>query len=149
MPNNQNNQNSSKEVLGQAIIMLAKGDENTANQIVQIISKDENLVTQIQGAIEQGIGAEELAGMIAEGLIAMSGQQPNGQVASHKLGAKIEYLNTLKGVCPKGQELVSAKNGCKVCRKKAIEKDKCGKKMKPDKKQYGGLLSRLTNYKKA
>ncbi len=146
MPNNQNNQNSSKEVLGQAIIMLAKGDENTANQIVQIISKDENLLAQVQDAVGKGATAEQLAELIAQGLT--QGQQ-NPQAASLKVGAKIEYLNTLKGICPKGQELVSAKNGCKVCRKKAIEKDKCGKKMKPDKKQYGGLLSRLTNYKKA
>lgn len=146
MPNNQNNQNSSKEVLGQAIIMLAKGDENTANQIVQIISNDKNLLAQVQDAVGKGATAEQLAELIAQGLT--QGQQ-NPQAASLKVGAKIEYLNTLKGICPKGQELVSAKNGCKVCRKKAIEKDKCGKKMKPDKKQYGGLLSRLTNYKKA
>ena len=126
--------------------MLAKGDENTANQIVQIISKDKNLLAQVQDAVGKGATAEQLAELIAQGLT--QGQQ-NPQAASLKVGAKIEYLNTLKGICPKGQELVSAKNGCKVCRKKAIEKDKCGKKMKPDKKQYGGLLSRLTNYKKA
>ena len=141
-----NNQTDPKEVLGQAIMMLAKGDENTANEIVQVISNDKNLLAQVQDAVGKGATAEQLAELIAQGLT--QGQQ-NPQVASHKLGAKIEYLNTLKGVCPKGQELVSAKNGCKVCRKKAIEKDKCGKKMKPDKKQYGGLLSRLTNYKKA
>ena len=146
MPNNQNNQNSSKEVLGQAIMMLAKGDENTANEIVQVISNDKNLLAQVQDAVGKGATAEQLAELIAQGLT--QGQQ-NPQAASLKVGAKIEYLNTLKGICPKGQELVSAKNGCKVCRKKAIEKDKCGKKMKPDKKQYGGLLSRLTNYKKA
>ena len=141
-----NNQTDPKEVLGQAIMMLAKGDENTANEIVQVISNDKNLLAQVQDAVGKGATAEQLAELIAQGLT--QGQQ-NPQAASHKLGAKIEYLNTLKGVCPKGQELVSAKNGCKVCRKKAIEKDKCGKKMKPDKKQYGGLLSRLTNYKKA
>ncbi len=141
-----NNQTDPKEVLGQAIMMLAKGDENTANEIVQVISNDKNLLAQVQDAVGKGATAEQLAELIAQGLT--QGQQ-NPQAASLKVGAKIEYLNTLKGICPKGQELVSAKNGCKVCRKKAIEKDKCGKKMKPDKKQYGGLLSRLTNYKKA
>lgn len=141
-----NNQTDPKEVLGQAIMMLAKGDENAANEIVQVISNDKNLLAQVQDALGKGATAEQLAELIAQGLT--QGQQ-NPQAASLKVGAKIEYLNTLKGICPKGQELVSAKNGCKVCRKKAIEKDKCGKKMKPDKKQYGGLLSRLTNYKKA
>lgn len=141
-----NNQTDPKEVLGQAIMMLAKGDENAANEIIQVISNDKNLLAQVQDAVGKGATAEQLAELIAQGLT--QGQQ-NPQAASLKVGAKIEYLNTLKGICPKGQELVSAKNGCKVCRKKAIEKDKCGKKMKPDKKQYGGLLSRLTNYKKA
>ena len=141
-----NNQTDPKEVLGQAIMMLANGDENAANEIVQVISNDKNLLAQVQDAVGKGATAEQLAELIAQGLT--QGQQ-NPQAASLKVGAKIEYLNTLKGICPKGQELVSAKNGCKVCRKKAIEKDKCGKKMKPDKKQYGGLLSRLTNYKKA
>ena len=86
-----NNQTDPKEVLGQAIMMLAKGDENTANEIVQVISNDKNLLAQVQDAVGKGATAEQLAELIAQGLT--QGQQ-NPQAASLKVGAKIEYLNT-------------------------------------------------------
>ena len=135
-------QNDPKKVLGDAIMMLAKGDENVANQIVEIIGNDKELLEQVQTAIGQGGSAEDLAKMIATTLT----QAQEQQTAAYRLGAKISYLNTLKGKCPEGQELVSAKNGCKVCAKKKIEKDKCGKKMKP-KKQLGGILEMIKTYR--
>ena len=138
---NGKNQNDPKKVLGDAIMMLANGDEKVASQIVEIIGNNKELLEQVQTAVGQGSSAEDLAKMIATNL----SQQ---QVAAYRLGAKISYLNTLKGKCPEGQELVLAKNGCKVCAKKRIEKDKCGKKMKP-KKQLGGILEMIKTYRES
>ena len=141
---NNKNQNDPKKVLGDAIMMLAKGDENIANQIVEVIGGDKELLSQVQTAVGEGISAEELAKLIATTL----SQKQEQQVSAYRLGAKISYLNTLKGKCPEGQELVLAKNGCKVCAKKRIEKDKCGKKMKP-KKQLGGILEMIKTYRES
>lgn len=138
---NGKNQNDPKKVLGDAIMMLANGDEKVASQIVEIIGNNKELLEQVQTAVGQGSSAEDLAKLIATNL----SQQ---QVAAYRLGAKISYLNTLKGKCPEGQELVLAKNGCKVCAKKRIEKDKCGKKMKP-KKQLGGILEMIKTYRES
>jgi uncharacterized Zn finger protein (UPF0148 family) len=47
------------------------------------------------------------------------------------LGAKLNYINKLKGNCPEGEELVYMKKGgrmCPVCQKKA-EKAEDGKKL--------------------
>ena len=60
--------------------------------------------------------------------------------------------NQPRTLCPEGQELTYAKNGCKVCAKKKlekIEKDKCGKKMKPAKKQSGGILEMIKKYRES
>ena len=145
------NQNDPKKVLGDAIMMLAKGDENVANQIVEIIGNDKELLEQVKTAVGQGSSVEDLANMIATNL----SQKQEQQTAAYRLGAKISYLNTLKGKCPEGQELVYARNGCKVCAKKKVEKikkvekDKCGKKIKPSKKQLGGVLEMIKAYKES
>lgn len=142
------NQNDPKKVLGDAIMMLAKGDENIANQIVEVIGGNKELLTQVQTAVTEGISAEELAKLIASAI----GQANEQQTAAYRLGAKISYLKSLKGICPEGQELTYAKNGCKVCAKKKlekIEKDKCGKKMKPAKKQSGGILEMIKKYRES
>lgn len=51
---------------------------------------------------------------------AMQGTQPGQQPVTAKLGAKLEYLRSLKGECPEGQQLVYFKQGGRVC-KKCIE----------------------------
>ena len=51
-----------------------------------------------------------------------------------KLGAKLEYYKSLKGICPEGQELTYLKVGgrvCSVCQKKKM---KCGSKVQKGKK---------------
>ena len=53
-----------------------------------------------------------------------------------KLGAKLNYIQKLKGICPEGEELVYMKEGgrvCPVCQKKA-EKAQGGKKLEEKKK---------------
>ena len=72
-----------------------------------------------------------------------------------RLGAKLNYLRSIKGSCPEGQELVYFREGGKVC-KKCIQKnacgskgmaavkafkDKCGSKMKKKScKEFGGNI---------
>lgn len=99
-------------------------------------------INQLQGneqALEQAMG---------QFLQEMQAQQP----VAARLGAKLNYVRTLKGDCPEGQEVVYFKEGGRVCKKcvaKAAEgtktkgddvvkafKDKCGSKMK--KKACGG-----------
>lgn len=80
-------------------------------------------------------------------------QQVAQQLATKaKLGAKLNYLRTLKGNCPEGYELHTFKVGGKVCQKcrkaqagtemkepkNVAEAFKCGRKMK--KKEEGGSV---------
>lgn len=67
----------------------------------------------------------------------------SNQITVAKLGAKIDYLKTLRGECPEGYEVEKfMAGGCVKCRKKvesAAFKDKCGAKMKKRvKKNMGG-----------
>ena len=132
------------QVLGQAIMTIAQGNEKLAGTIIEKIKGDSKLVSQIQASIEDGANVDDLVNLISKGLGAMEEQQ----VAQHKMGAKIKYLNTLKGKCPEGKEIVQSKNGCKVCRKKKefVAKEKCGAKMKPSKKENGGVLEMIKKY---
>ena len=72
-----------------------------------------------------------------------------------RLGAKLNYLRSIKGSCPEGQELIYFREGGRVC-KKCIQKnacgskgmaavkafkDKCGSKMKKKScKEFGGEI---------
>lgn len=67
------------------------------------------------------------------------------QITVAKLGAKIDYLKSLRGECPEGYEVEKfMAGGCVKCRKKAESaafKDKCGAKMKKRvKKNMGGEI---------
>lgn len=77
----------------------------------------------------------------------------NNQISMAKLGAKLNYLQTLRGECPEGYEVEKyMAGGCVKCRKKAAEgtkvvdifKEKCGGKAKKritKKKNMGGTVS--------
>ena len=79
-------------------------------------------------------------------LLDMVYQQASQQAQSARRGAKLNYLKSLTGKCPEGQELVYFKAGGKVCSKcmakkqdgDTIEEAKCGKKMSK-KKACGGI----------
>lgn len=47
--------------------------------------------------------------------------QQSQQKVKAQLGAKLDYLNKLKGVCPEGTEKVYLKNGGCMCKQKAAE----------------------------
>lgn len=139
------NKNKNNQIFGQAVMTIAKGDEKLAGAIVEKIKGNDELVSQIQSSIEEGAKVEELVDVITQGLDNISAKE----TAFHKMGAKIKYLDTLKGKCPEGEEIAYSKGGCKVCKKKAlvVNKEKCGAKMKPSKKELGGILEMINTYK--
>lgn len=75
------------------------------------------------------------------------------QISFAKLGAKLNYIQSLRGTCPEGYEVEKfMAGGCVKCRKKAAEgtkvvdifKEKCGGKAKKritKKKNMGGTVS--------
>ena len=94
--------------------------EDAAAQGMQIQSE------QDLQAYAQQLGEEGLKAKYQEFMQKMQG----GVKAA--LGAKLNYINKLKGNCPEGEELVYMKQGgrmCPVCQKKA-EKAENGKKLK-------------------
>jgi len=48
-----------------------------------------------------------------------------------QLGAKLAYINKLKGICPEGSEKVYLKNGGCMCKQKAAEGAELKKKKQP------------------
>lgn len=75
-----------------------------------------------------------------------------GQISMAKLGAKLSYVQTLRGECPEGYEVEKyMAGGCVKCKKKAegakvvdIFKDKCGGKAKKrvKKDQKGAVVNK-------
>lgn len=107
---------------------------------------------ELEAAIQQ-LGEEGLQQAYQEFMSMMQQQQ----VQAAKFGAKINYIKSLRGVCPEGYEMQYFKQGgtlCKKCIKKQeemkqereipdnpIDAFKCGgKKKKKVKKENGGLL---------
>ena len=115
-----------EQQLAQLIQLLiqagAAQDENQAMQIVQMASQGDQQAQQIvQQVVQQASGTP-----------------------SARLGAKLNYLRKIKGICPEGQELVYFKAGGKMCKKcmkcggKAKKKMACGGKSQM--KAKGGIL---------
>lgn len=101
----------------QLVQAAAGGDQKATQQIEQIM----------QAAQQGDQQAVQIAQIIQKVITTM--QQQKGIKA--KLGAKLDYLRKIKGLCPDGEELVYMKQGgrvCPVCQKKA-EKAKDGKKL--------------------
>lgn len=72
------------------------------------------------------------------------------QISMAKLGAKLSYVQTLRGECPEGYEVEKyMAGGCVKCKKKAegakvvdIFKDKCGAKKRVKKDQKGAVVNK-------
>ena len=107
-------------------------------------------------AQSKGLNIQQLQGN-EQALEQAMGQflQEMQSVQKARLGAKLNYLRSIKGSCPEGQELVYFREGGRVC-KKCIQKnayssrgmaavkafkDKCGSKMKKKScKEFGGEI---------
>lgn len=123
-------------------------EEQLQQAFIQFLAQKHGVQSQqeLETLIQQ-LGEEGLQQEYAEFMQLM--QQQQAQVARH--GAKLNYINQLRGKCPEGYEMQYFKAGgrvCKKCMKKsepvkpkmqqgdAIEEYKCGRKMK--KKEQGG-----------
>lgn len=109
--------------------------EDAAQQGIQLQSE------QDLQAYAQQLGEEGMKAKYQEFMQKMQG----GVMA--KLGAKLEYIKKLKGVCPEGYEMTYYKVGgriCKSCQKKA--EMKCGGKTK--KAEDGKKMNEVDKFKK-
>lgn len=98
------------------------GEQNMQNQAKALIQQ----ASQDPAAMEKLRQIMELAAAIQQEMQAMqqSSQQSNQQSQQKvraALGAKLDYLNKLKGVCPEGSEKVYLKDGGCMCKPKAAE----------------------------
>lgn len=97
-----------QEQVRQLVQAAAQGNKEASAQIQQIVS-----------AAEQGDQqAQQILYLIQQEIQAM-------QMA--KRGAKLNYIKSLKGDCPEGEELVYFKKGGSICKK--CEKVKQDKKL--------------------
>ena len=142
-------------------------DEQQLSQIIEQLAQvqDPNVITQFLSQL--GENAEPFIQMIAQraqqgdqsAQMAMQNIQQvvqQQQTPSMKLGAKINYIKSLRGQCPDGYEMKYFKRGgriCKECMKKqkkmeeggkapmnAVDSFRCGRKMK--KNENGGNLKK-------
>lgn len=135
----QGGQAASQKALMQFVQGIAQVLKVDPKQIVQIAQqKPESLNAAVQ-VFQQTQDIQQAAQAFAQ------------SVQKAKQGAKLQYLNSLKGICKKDEELVYMKSGGKVCpvcqKKKKITSDnpvkefkaKCGGKMKK-KMEVGGQM---------
>lgn len=139
-------------------------DEQQLSDLIEQLAQvqDPNIITQflnqlgenaepfIQMIVQRAQQGDESAQMAFQNIQ----QVMNQQTPSMKLGAKINYIKSLRGQCPDGYEMKYFKRGgriCKECMRKqqkmeeggitpmnAVNAFKCGRKMK--KKEQGGKV---------
>ena len=153
----QGGQTANQKALMQFVQGIAQVLKIDPRQIVQIVQqKPESLNAAVQ-VFQQTQDIQQAAQAFAQ------------SVQKAKQGAKLQYLNSLKGICKKDEELVYMKSGGKVCsvcqKKKEIIsnnpvkefkakcggrfKAKCGGKMKKKKKmEVGGQIPPKGPFKK-
>ena len=108
-----NQQQGIEQQVVQLVQAAASGDQQANSQIEQIMQ-----------AAQQGNQEAIQIAQIIQKVIQTMKQQKGIKAA---LGAKLDYINKLKGNCPEGEELVYMKQGgrvCPVCQKKAEKAQK-------------------------
>lgn len=143
----QGGQAANQKALMQFVQGIAQVLKVDPKQIIQIAQqKPESLNVAVQ-VFQQTQDIQQAAQAFAQ------------SVQKAKQGAKLQYLNSLKGICKKDEELVYMKSGGKVCpvcqKKKKIISDnpvkefkaKCGGKMKK-KMEVGGQIPPKGPFKK-
>lgn len=97
-----NQQQGIEQQIVQLVQAAASGDQQANNQIEQIMQ-----------AAQQGNQEAIQIAQIIQKVIQTMKQQKGIKAA---LGAKLDYLNKLKGICPEGSEKVYLKNGGCMCK---------------------------------
>lgn len=166
--------------IGKSLRNAAKGFLNWINNTEADTQTNRNKSINIYGKYQQGGKLDDKQQAFATYLIQVSGaqseqeldnfvqsqgidnlkqyyqeftQKMENSIQSAKFGAKLDYINSLRGICPEGYEVEKyMAGGCVKCRKKAAEgtkvvdifKEKCGGKAKKrvtKKKNMGGTVS--------
>lgn len=119
-------QNNDRRLLAAAVAFCVSNQiQPNKESITKAIPQMQQMMRQQPQQFEELVNAGEQMLQQAEQ------QQASKQTKAAKLGAKLDYLNKLKGVCPEGTEKVyMAKGGC-MCRPKAAEGTELKKKKQP------------------
>lgn len=112
-----NQQQGIEQQVVQLVQAAAAGDQKATQQIEKIM----------QAAQQGNQEAIQIAQIIQKVVQAMQAQQG----VKAQLGAKLAYINKLKGICPEGSEKVYLKNGGCMCKQKAAEGAELKKKKQP------------------
>ena len=104
--------------------------------VSQQIQPNEESITKVMPQMQQMMRQqpqqfEELANAGEQMLQQAEQQQASAQPKTAKLGAKLDYLNKLKGICPEGTEKVYLQKGGCMCKQKAAEGAELKKKERP------------------
>ena len=138
-------------------------EQQLQQQIVQLVQAamqgDKQATQQIQQIMQAAQQGDQQAAQLAQMIQDVAQQMQQQQVQAAKFGAKLNYIQHLKGVCPEGYEMQLFKQGGQICRKcikKAMMEDegktsqnsvdafKCGRKMK--KKACGGTMTKVKKH---
>lgn len=132
-------------------------DEQLQEQVIQLIQaaqqgdqEAQQTIQQIMQAAQQG---DQQAMQIAQMIQTVAEQMQGQAIQAAKFGAKLNYIRSLRGLCPEGCEMQYFKKGGQLCKKcvakqnkKKLEEGgtspvdafKCGRKMKKVKKAQSG-----------
>ena len=77
----------------------------------QGIPQEKAMAMLQQEAQKQGVQSEEQMSQFLDSII----QQLQGSAQQAKMGAKLNYIKRLNGICPDGYEVATFKKGGKVC----------------------------------
>lgn len=135
-------------------------EQELQQQIVQLVQaamqgnqQANQQIQQIMQAAQQG---DQQAVQLAQMIQAVAQELQGQQAQMAKQGAKLNYIQKLRGICPEGYEMKFFKQGGQIC-KKCVQKAKmqdggevapenpvdafrCGRKMK--KKACGGSVKK-------
>lgn len=128
-----------------------KGQQGIEQQVAQLVQAavagDQQATQQIEKIMQAAQQGDQQAIQIAQVIQKVIQSMEAKQGVKAQLGAKLDYLNKLKGVCPEGTEKVYLEKGGCMCKKlKASEGTELNKskktnevsKFKTEKKKCGG-----------
>lgn len=152
------NQAKSVSAKQQGGTMAQQGAQpNIEQQVVQLVQAavqgDQKATQQIEQIMQAAQQGDQQAIQIAQIIQKVVQSMKANQGVKAQLGAKLDYLNKLKGVCPEGSEKVYLKNGGCMCKQKAAEGAELKKeqpkneiqKFKAEKKACGSKLKKRSN----
>lgn len=130
------NQAKSVSAKQQGGTMAQQGaQQNIEQQVVQLVQAavqgDQKATQQIEQIMQAAQQGDQQAIQIAQVIQKIIQSMKAKQGVKAQLGAKLDYLNKLKGICPEGTEKVYLQKGGCMCKQKAAEGAELKKKEQP------------------